>query len=416
MEGSDQKAEETKPCGRGVVISMDGSEASDAVLDWSVSQILEKEDKLTLIHAVEYGMVNRAGFSSGVAVLAGLNEAVKKEAKNKGKKYLQKMSKRAERLGMKPHGLQLILSPPTVPLKMSIAQYVEEEKPDILICGSRGMGALGRAFLGSTSDYIVHNTSCTIIIAKDSHVPTKPPAQLKEGTKDENKTEKSSETLTKDGNKTEKSSETLTKDGNEIEITSETLTKGENKKETSSETLASETKRSVVVSVDGSQASEDVVDWCMANVFRKEDKIIYVHAAEYGVAPYANAGMGGGGAFIVDVNSQLRDEAAKRGTKLLRRMAARSHEKGFKPSSLKILMVPIGLSGKATLCDFADDHNPSLFICGSRGLGIMGRAFVGSTSDYLIHNAKCPVMIVKTPATESKDGSTETPNAAVISA
>jgi len=328
MEGSDQKAEETKPCGRGVVISMDGSEASDAVLDWSVSQILEKEDKLTLIHAVEYGMVNRAGFSSGVAVLAGLNEAVKKEAKNKGKKYLQKMSKRAERLGMKPHGLQLILSPPTVPLKMSIVQYVEEEKPDILICGSRGMGALGRAFLGSTSDYIVHNTSCTIIIAKDSHVPTKPPAQLKEGTKDENKTEKSSETLTKDGNKTEKSSETLTKDGNEIEITSETLTKGENKKETSSETLASETKRSVVVSVDGSQASEDVVDWCMANVFRKKDKIIYVHAAEYGVAPYANAGMGGGGAFIVDVNYQLRDEAAKRGTKLLRRMAARSHEKG----------------------------------------------------------------------------------------
>jgi len=416
MEGSDQKAEETKPCGRGVVISMDGSEASDAVLDWSVSQILEKEDKLTLIHAVEYGMVNRAGFSSGVAVLAGLNEAVKKEAKNKGKKYLQKMSKRAERLGMKPHGLQLILSPPTVPLKMSIVQYVEEEKPDILICGSRGMGALGRAFLGSTSDYIVHNTSCTIIIAKDSHVPTKPPAQLKEGTKDENKTEKSSETLTKDGNKTEKSSETLTKDGNEIEITSETLTKGENKKETSSETLASETKRSVVVSVDGSQASEDVVDWCMANVFRKKDKIIYVHAAEYGVAPYANAGMGGGGAFIVDVNYQLRDEAAKRGTKLLRRMAARSHEKGFKPSSLKILMVPIGLSGKATLCDFADDHNPSLFICGSRGLGVMGRAFVGSTSDYLIHNAKCPVMIVKTPATESKDGSTETPNAAVISA
>mmetsp|Transcript_33037 Transcript_33037/g.46113 ORF Transcript_33037/g.46113 Transcript_33037/m.46113 type:complete len:241 (-) Transcript_33037:766-1488(-) len=239
MEESNEKSrmEETKKRGRSVIVSLDGSEASDAVLDWSISQILEKEDELTLMHAVEYGMVNRASFSSGVAVLAGLNETVKKNAKTRGEKYLQKMSKRAESQGMKPHALQLILAPPTVPLKMSVSQYIEEEKPDLLICGSRGMGALGRAFLGSTSDYLVHNSSCTVIIAKDSHVSTKPPAQLKEGTKDENK-----------------------KDENEIE--------------TSSENLESETKRSVAVSVDGSQMSEDVVDWCVTNVFRKGDEVI----------------------------------------------------------------------------------------------------------------------------------------------
>ena len=47
-----------------------------------------------------------------------------------------------------------------------IVAKVEEEKADIVVCGSRGMGALKRAFVGSVSDYLVHHCHCNVVIAK----------------------------------------------------------------------------------------------------------------------------------------------------------------------------------------------------------------------------------------------------------
>jgi nucleotide-binding universal stress UspA family protein len=47
---------------------------------------------------------------------------------------------------------------------------VDDVKADVLIVGSRGMGAFKRLFLGSVSDYLVHHCKCPVIIA---HMPEK---------------------------------------------------------------------------------------------------------------------------------------------------------------------------------------------------------------------------------------------------
>lgn len=51
--------------------------------------------------------------------------------------------------------------------RYEILRKAEELKPSILIMGSRGMGAIKRAVLGSVSDYIVHNCDCPVLIVKD---------------------------------------------------------------------------------------------------------------------------------------------------------------------------------------------------------------------------------------------------------
>ena len=51
---------------------------------------------------------------------------------------------------------------------------------------------------------------------------------------------------------------------------------------------------------------------------------------------------------------------------------------------------------RTVLSDLSGDAD--LVVVGSRGLGTMQRAFLGSVSDYVVHHAKCPVVVVP-PAT-----------------
>ncbi|RWR80360.1 Universal stress protein A [Cinnamomum micranthum f. kanehirae] len=52
---------------------------------------------------------------------------------------------------------------------------------------------------------------------------------------------------------------------------------------------------------------------------------------------------------------------------------------------------------KDMICQAAEQIQSDLLVVGSRGLGKIKRAFLGSVSDYCAHHAKCPVLIVKPP-------------------
>ncbi|KAF7067698.1 hypothetical protein CFC21_073551 [Triticum aestivum] len=52
---------------------------------------------------------------------------------------------------------------------------------------------------------------------------------------------------------------------------------------------------------------------------------------------------------------------------------------------------------KEAICQAVEDMRADLLVLGSRGLGMVKRALLGSVSDYLAHHACCPVLIVKPP-------------------
>ena len=51
-----------------------------------------------------------------------------------------------------------------------IVKKIEQVKADSIIVGSRGMGSIKRFFIGSVSDYCVHNCKCTVIVHKGETV------------------------------------------------------------------------------------------------------------------------------------------------------------------------------------------------------------------------------------------------------
>ncbi len=46
------------------------------------------------------------------------------------------------------------------------------------------------------------------------------------------------------------------------------------------------------------------------------------------------------------------------------------------------------------LCDFARSEQADTIVIGTRGRGGIKRALLGSVSDYVVRNARCPVVVV----------------------
>ncbi|CAA7016169.1 unnamed protein product [Microthlaspi erraticum] len=57
---------------------------------------------------------------------------------------------------------------------------------------------------------------------------------------------------------------------------------------------------------------------------------------------------------------------------------------------------------KDMICQAVEQMHVDLLIVGSRGLGKIKRAFIGSVSDYCAHHANCPILIVKPPKEMTK--------------
>ena len=57
-------------------------------------------------------------------------------------------------------------------------------------------------------------------------------------------------------------------------------------------------------------------------------------------------------------------------------------------------VIECGEEGK-TIVSFAHKNNFDLIVIGSRGMGKLGELFLGSTSNYVVHSSKIPVLIIK---------------------
>jgi len=57
-------------------------------------------------------------------------------------------------------------------------------------------------------------------------------------------------------------------------------------------------------------------------------------------------------------------------------------------------IIQYGQEGKA-IVSFAEKNNFDMIVIGSRGRGILKEYFLGSTSNYVVHSSKIPVLIIK---------------------
>lgn len=88
-----------------------------------------------------------------------------------------------------------------------------------------------------------------------------------------------------------------------------------------------------------------------------------------------------------------REEDRRFTDELLRRYEEIAHKAGVRSVSKVVFEGQV----VEELLVFLDEHRPDMIVLGARGLSPMGRLFLGSVSDALVHHAHCSVLVVRPP-------------------
>ncbi|KAA3681376.1 uncharacterized protein DEA37_0013912 [Paragonimus westermani] len=167
--------------------------------------------------------------------------------------------------------------------------------------------------------------------------------------------------------------------------------------ETYGATELSEANRIVLMPVDGSEHSERAFTWYLENVLRPGDGLCLVHIVEP-MSPGVNYGIASKSPALKEEFSRQINKLLETG-KLLRTKFITRCESLEVPARFTIHM---GTKPGEHIVRLAQEHGAHMIVVGNRGIGTVRRTFLGSVSDYILHNANVPVVIVPPPKTSKK--------------
>ncbi|KAL3853727.1 hypothetical protein ACJMK2_017244 [Sinanodonta woodiana] len=146
-------------------------------------------------------------------------------------------------------------------------------------------------------------------------------------------------------------------------------------------------ERKVLVSVDGSEQSLRAFDWYCENIHKPGDFCLALNVTEFSM--HGLPGILSNPDAVVDEYKQKKQVTDK----LMSDFADKMRQKGIKGSADT---VPGGGSSPGEeIVKMAESNKVSLIVMGTRGLGKIRRTILGSVSDYVLHHAQCPVVIVR---------------------
>ncbi|KAK4749899.1 hypothetical protein SAY87_027348 [Trapa incisa] len=161
-------------------------------------------------------------------------------------------------------------------------------------------------------------------------------------------------------------------------------------------------KMKVMVALDDSEGSFYALMWALDHLFhgrtREENDrlglITAVHIQEPLLHYVFPAAGPGGTAFYASsaVIESVKTAQEENTALILSRAIQMCRERMVEAETLIMTGDP-----KDMICQATEEMQVDLLVIGSRGLGKIKRALLGSVSDYCTHCAKCPVLIIKPP-------------------
>ncbi|KAK3104098.1 hypothetical protein FSP39_024403 [Pinctada imbricata] len=333
--------------GKTVLIAVDGSDNAKYAFNWYKDNMHKETDKVVLVHAVEMNEIlhSQQWYTSPYSFDKDVLYSMLEEEKAKVTAKLEVFAQWLRDSKMNGTVKSIHSGSPGE----GICKMCEEVKADVIVTGTRGMGTVRRTLLGSSKSKI-HRVS---------HVY----AMLK---------------FTK---RTEIDS-TLTSQG---EVVSDKMASQQME-------VDSKNSRKIVVAMDGSDNSKKAFSWFANNIHRQNDDVYLVYVAELSQELQANLLASMDQTEISqELSKKMKNEKEKHQKKIDELKKMLDESSNTVSGQVKVVNAKKPGSG---ICEAAKELGSTLIVTGTRGMGPLGRAVLGSVSDYVLHHSNVPVIVV----------------------
>lgn len=163
-----------------------------------------------------------------------------------------------------------------------------------------------------------------------------------------------------------------------------------------SEDYLTNVKRKVLLSVDANESSNRALQWYIHNFHKDDDGLLLVHVVEP-VNTGINYGLATKPALLTEDFNRHVQELVEEGRELGKRYLHKCKDAGIRARFL----LHIGAKPGEHICRLAKEQAIDLIVMGSRGIGRIRRTLLGSVSDFVLHHAGIPVVVVPPPRKDS---------------
>ncbi|KAI9244169.1 hypothetical protein BY458DRAFT_109282 [Sporodiniella umbellata] len=150
---------------RRVALAYDGTEDARKLFDWTIKNIVRAEsDHLILLSAVQRSSTQNRHHAKSEIVL-NPTEEIPKEIEPTARERLTEMSNQLNKshISSEEHILW-------GDAKALLPRYTQSHHVDLLIMGSRGLGAMKSVFLGSVSDVCLKECPCPVLVVRNTTI------------------------------------------------------------------------------------------------------------------------------------------------------------------------------------------------------------------------------------------------------
>lgn len=145
--------------------------------------------------------------------------------------------------------------------------------------------------------------------------------------------------------------------------------------------------------VDQSDNSLHAFQWYLNNYHRTDDTIGLIHVSHVPKLSTLGVYVGGSIALENKVHQEMADRKSN-AEEVMGRFVSICDASNF---PYKLLFTEDHRSPGEVICEITKQNNAELVVMAQRGLSDFSRTLLGSTSDYVLHNAHTPVIIVPPP-------------------
>jgi nucleotide-binding universal stress UspA family protein len=146
-----------------ILVALDGSEPAGRALDFALDLAEKYSAEIVLLSVVQHVVMPGISYLTKPVLLPVAVGKYTEELKANHKKVLSEALKKVKKI--KPNlrvSTKLVEGRPS----NKIVETAKEGNFDIIVMGSRGLGAIKEFFLGSVSDRVADEATCPVLIVK----------------------------------------------------------------------------------------------------------------------------------------------------------------------------------------------------------------------------------------------------------